>query len=298
MFDVIIVGSGPAGLSAAIYAARSQLDFVVAEKDFLGTGQISLSNEVDNYPGLPGIGGYELGEKLRNHAIALGSRFHEGEAVRITEKSGAFIVHFKDGITLESRCVILCTGASHRKLDIPGSSLAGVSYCAACDGAFYKGKTVAVIGGGDTALTEAVYLSKIAGRVLLVHRREQLRANMTLQKKVRSIKSIELLLNARLLEITGSESVSGIDIMQSGERKHIEVDGIFAAIGIIPNTSAFGDIVRLDKMGFVIAGEDGVTSAKGIFAAGDVRTKSFRQVITAASDGANCIESAERYLRQ
>lgn len=298
MLDIIIIGSGPAGLSAAIYAARSQFDFVVAEKDYLGTGQIALSDEVDNYPGLPGIKGIELGVRLRSHAEALGSRFYEGEAVSITDNSGIYSVHFSDGSTLESRSIILCTGASHRRLDVPGSGLAGVSYCAACDGAFYRNRTAAVVGGGDTALSEALYLSEIAGKVILIHRREQFRANRTLQEKVRSVPSIEVLLNASLLEITGSQRVSGISIMQSGKRKHIEADGVFAAIGIIPNTSAFGDIVRLDEKGFIIAGENGITSSKGIFAAGDVRTKQFRQVATAVSDGANCVESAEKYLRQ
>lgn len=301
IYDIVIIGSGPAGLSAAIYAARAQLKAIVAEKEYMGTGQIAESERVDNYPGLFGENGFDLGEKFRSHAEALGAEFYEGEAAEITADDSGYTVHFTDGSSLKARAIIYAAGAFHRRLGIKGEdefSGRGVSWCAVCDGAFYKDKTVAVVGGGDTALGDALLLSKIAKKVYLIHRRQELRANRSLQEKVKNTQNIELVLGAVPKEITGEKSVRGIVIEQTGSERIIDADGVFIAIGSDPNTAILRGLADLDENGYVIAGEDGMTSAKGIFAAGDVRTKGLRQVVTAASDGANCVNSAEEYLSQ
>lgn len=296
MYDIVIIGSGPAGLSAAVYASRAQFSAVVAEKDYMGAGQIAASEQVDNYLGLPGINGFELGEKFREHAVSLGAEFFEGEVSGISKSAESYTVSFKDGSTLESKCVIYAAGTSYRRLEIPGGELLGVSYCATCDGAFYKGKTTAVVGGGDTALGDALYLSKIAEKVYLIHRRDTFRANKALQELVKKTPNIEVILNAVPTKVIGEKRVEGLEISVSGETKNFEVNGVFVAIGSVPNTGILNGICSLDKNGYIIAGEDGITSADGFFAAGDVRTKALRQVVTAVSDGANCVLSAENYI--
>lgn len=298
MYDIVIIGSGPAGLSAAVYASRAQFSAVVAEKDYMGAGQIAASEQVDNYLGLPGINGYELGEKFREHAASLGTEFFEGEVSGISKNAESYTVSFKDGSTMESRCIIYAAGTSYRRLEIPGGELLGVSYCATCDGAFYKGKTAAVVGGGDTALGDALYLSKIAEKVYLIHRRDTFRANKALQELVKKTPNIEVVLNAVPTKVIGEKRVEGLEISVSGETKKFEVNGVFVAIGSVPNTGILDGICSLDKNGYIIAGEDGITSADGLFAAGDVRTKALRQVVTAVSDGANCVLSAENYIRE
>lgn len=301
MYDIIIIGSGSAGLSAAIYAQREQLKNIVVEKEYMGTGQIAQSEKVDNYPGLYGESGYDLGEKFREHAEALGTEFFDGEAVKIIPDGNIYKVGFADGQVLETKTIIYASGTEHRKLEVKGEdefSGKGVSYCAVCDGAFYKGKTVAVIGGGDTALGEAVLLSKIADKVYLIHRRDEFRANKLLQSKIKNTDNIEVMLNAVPTEILGDTKITEIKIHQNGEDKVLSVNGIFVAVGNTPNSSILEGIVELDKNGYVIASEDGVTSAPGIFVAGDVRTKQLRQVITAAADGANCVLSAENYIER
>ena len=298
MYDIVIIGSGPAGLSAAVYASRAQFSAVVAEKDYMGAGQIAASEQVDNYLGLPGINGYELGEKFREHAVSLGAEFFEGEVSGISKNAESYTVSFKDGSNLESRCVIYAAGTSYRRLEIPGGELLGVSYCATCDGAFYKGKTAAVVGGGDTALGDALYLSKIAEKVYLIHRRDTFRANKALQELIKKTPNIEIILNAVPTKVIGEKRVEGLEISVSGETRNFEVNGVFVAIGSVPNTGILNGICSLDKNGYIIASEDGITSADGFFAAGDVRTKALRQVVTAVSDGANCVLSAENYIRE
>lgn len=298
MYDIVIIGSGPAGLSAAVYASRAQFSAVVAEKDYMGAGQIAASEQVDNYLGLPGINGYELGEKFREHAVSLGTEFFEGEVSGISKNAESYTVSFKDGSTMESRCVIYAAGTSYRRLEIPGGELLGVSYCATCDGAFYKGKTAAVVGGGDTALGDALYLSKIAEKVYLIHRRDTFRANKALQELVKKTPNIEVILNAVPTKVIGEKRVEGLEISVSGEAKNFEVNGVFVAIGSVPNTGILNGICSLDQNGYIIASEDGITSADGFFAAGDVRTKALRQVVTAVSDGANSVLSAENYIRE
>lgn len=296
MYDIVIIGSGPAGLSAAVYASRAQFSAVVAEKDYMGAGQIAASEQVDNYLGLPGINGFELGEKFREHAVSLGAEFFEGEVSGISKSAESYTVSFKDGSTLESKCVIYAAGTSYRRLEIPGGELLGVSYCATCDGAFYKGKTTAVVGGGDTALGDALYLSKIAEKVYLIHRRDTFRANKALQELVKKTPNIEVILNAVPTKVIGEKRVEGLEISVSGETRSLAVNGVFVAIGSVPNTGILNGICSLDKNGYIIADEDGITSADGFFAAGDVRTKALRQVVTAVSDGANCVLSAENYI--
>lgn len=295
MYDVLIIGSGPAGLSAAIYGKRALLDLAVIEKDYMGTGQIAVTEQVDNYPGLPGISGYDLGEKLRSHAEQLGTEFIEAEVTGLEKSADGWQVALSGGKTETARAVIYAAGASHRKPGVPGDDKQRISYCAVCDGFFYKDKTVAVIGGGDTALGDALYLSKLAKTVYLVHRRDEFRANKSLQKRVADTENIVPVLGAVLTGITGGDSADGIDFTQDNEQKHLAVDGVFVAIGSVPNTAPLQGICELDG-GYVVAGEDCVTSAPGLFAAGDIRTTPLRQVITAAADGANAINSVEKYL--
>lgn len=295
MYDILIIGSGPAGLSAAIYGKRALLELAVIEKDYMGTGQIAVTEQVDNYPGLPGISGYDLGEKFRSHAEQLGTEFIEGEVTGLEKSGENWVIKLADGKTESARAVIYAAGASHRKPGVTGDDKQRISYCAVCDGFFYKEKTVAVIGGGDTALGDALYLSKLAKTVYLVHRREEFRANKSIQKRVSEAANIVPVLGAVLTGITGDGSADGINYTQNGKQKHLDVDGLFVAIGSVPNTAPLEGICELDG-GYVRAGEDCVTSAPGIFAAGDIRTTPLRQVITAAADGANAVASAEKYL--
>ena len=296
MFDIIIIGSGPAGMTAAIYARRAGLDALVLEKDAMGSGQIAVTEQVDNYPGLPHIGGYELGEKFREHAEELGASFSENEVAALTKTDGIFTVFMKDGTSVTGKSVIYAAGTSYRRLEIPGSQLLGVSYCATCDGAFYQNKTVAVVGGGDTALEDALYLSRMAKQVYLVHRRDAFRANASLQKQVAQTGNIVPILCAVPTEIVGEKHVEALKLLHNDKPEDLQLDGVFVAIGSVPNTELLRGIAALDASGYVVAGEDGVTSVSGLFAAGDVRTKLLRQVVTAVADGANCVASADKYL--
>ncbi len=301
MYDTVIIGSGPAGLSAAVYAKRAELDFIVIERLYGGTGQIAESERVDNYLGLYGENGFEMGEKFRSHAKALGTEFYEGDVTEISSEGSGYKVTLSDGTSFDTKTVVYAAGASHRRLDIKGEAEfhgKGVSYCAVCDGAFCKGKAAAVIGGGDSALGEALYLSKTAEKVYLIHRRDAFRANKLLQKQVSETENIEAILNAVPIEIIGEKRVEALRINRNGSEETIPIHNVFGAIGTVPNSKALNGIAELSPEGYVIANEDCVTSAKGIFAAGDVRTKALRQVITAASDGANSIFSVQRFLSE
>lgn len=298
-YDTIIIGSGPAGLSAAVYASRASMNFIVIEKMFMGTGQIAESECVDNYLGLPAANGFDMGEKFRAHAESMGTEFVEGDVLEIVPEEGNYRIKLSDGESYLTKTVIYAAGASHRRLGVKGEekfSGRGVSYCAVCDGAFYKGKTVAIVGGGDTALGEAVFLSKIAEKVYLIHRRDSFRANKSLQEKVSRTENIVPVMCAIPTEIFGNMKVEEIEILRDGNPEKLIVDGVFVAVGTVPSSEPLRGVAELSEEGYVIAGEDCVTSAKGIFAAGDVRTKPLRQVITAAADGACCVYAAERYL--
>lgn len=299
MYDILIIGSGAAGLSAAVYASREMLKFAVIEKIFMGTGQIAESEQVDNYPGLYALSGYEIGEKLREHAVALGTEFINGDVAGIIPVENYYQLKLTNGKTFDTKTIVFAAGAAHRKLGIKGEDEftgRGVAYCAVCDAAFYRDKNVAVVGGGDSALGEAMLLSKFAQKVYLIHRSESFKANKLIQKRIKNVPNVEIILNTQVLEIIGDKKVEKIKISQENSEKEISLDGVFVAIGSKPNSELLANLVELDKGGYVVADEDGVTSAKGIFAAGDVRTKKLRQVITAASDGANCVISAEEYL--
>lgn len=298
--DTIIVGSGTAGLSAAVYAGRAQLNYAVIDKIGGSVGQISGSSRVDNYLGLYGESGFELGMKFRRHAQALGTRFIEGEVVKIVSDNGIYKILLQSGEPLQAKTVVYAAGTEPIKPDITGLerfSGKGVSYCAVCDGAFYKNKVVAVIGGGDSALGDALFLAPIAAEVYVIHRRNELRANKTLCQKAKGTKNIHFILNAEVKEVVGGEQISFIRYIQDCKEESLHIDGVFIAVGSRPATEPLKDLVKLNEGGYVVAGEDCITSAGGIFAAGDVRTKPMKQLITAAADGANSIHSAERFLR-
>lgn len=316
MYDIIIIGSGPAGLSAAIYAKRANLNVAVAEKEYEGTGQIAESGNVNNYLGLPNINGYELGEKFREHAVSLNVEFIEKEAVEIeavqndecAAESAIYRVKFDDDTIEEARALIYTAGAYPRKAGVPGEDEytgKGVSYCAICDGAFYKGKTVAVLGGGDTALDDALYLADICEKVYLVHRRESFRGAQSTVELLKQKENVELVLNETVTEIYGEKKPTGIKLKSGRE---LALDGVFVAYGSVPQSELIKNLVQLDERGYVVAGEDGITYAAtkkadadrriqpGLYVAGDVRTKTLRQVVTAVSDGANAATTAAEYL--
>ena len=300
MYDIIIIGSGSAGLTAAIYASRANLQALVVEKDAMGSGQIAVTEQVDNYPGLLHIGGYELGEKFREHAEVLGASFCENEVTALTQNDGSFTISMQDGTNVIGKSVIYAAGSSYRRLEVPGGQLLGVSYCATCDGAFFKGKTTAVVGGGDVALEDALFLARLCKKVYLIHRRDEFRGAKVLQERVKTSENIEILWDTVIEQIQGEDQVESLSLYnkKTEEKQELSVNGVFIAVGILPNTEMYRGVVDLDEAGYVIAGEDGVTSCAGIFAAGDLRTKQLRQVITAAADGANVVTSIEKYLNE
>ena len=300
IYDVVIIGSGPSGLAAAIYAERAKLKAVTIEKQYMSGGQVLTTYEVDNYPGLPEINGFDMGQKFRQHAEKLGSNFIKDEVLDLEIMDKIKKVHCKKNEFL-TRTVIIATGANHRLLEVKGEKELygkGVSYCATCDGAFYKDKTVAVVGGGDVALEDAIFLSRLCKKVYLIHRRDEFRGVKILQEKVFSIDNIEIIWDTVVNEICGEEEVTSINIsnVKTKEEKTLDVDGIFVAIGIIPNSHIFEKHLKLDDGNYIVAGEDCKTNVDGVFVAGDVRTKALRQIVTAVSDGACAITSIEKYL--
>lgn len=301
MYDIIIIGSGPAGLSAAIYAQRACLDTIVIEKNGISGGQVLNTWEVDNYPGFPGVTGFELSRQFREHANKLGARVVQDEVVQV-ELSGNVKKVACEEETYEARCVILASGAHHRTLEVPGEEElrgAGVSYCATCDGAFFRGRTVAVVGGGDAALEDAIFLARMCEKVYIVHRRDKLRGAKRLQERLQALENIEFVWNSETVAIEGNGQVEALRLRQTktGEERRLDVDGVFIAVGIAPESELYAGQLELDEQGYIRADESGQTSVPGVFAAGDVRTKALRQILTAASDGANCVASAERYLQ-
>ena len=303
MYDLIIVGAGPAGLAAAIYAARAELKFIVLEKEIMSGGQIINTYEVDNYPGLYHLGGFDLAMKFREHADALGASFVTGEVEKIEETSCGKKIICKDGTEYETKTVILSGGAKHRKLEVPGEDAlagSGVSYCATCDGAFFRGKEVAVVGGGDVAVEDALFLARLCKKVYVIHRRDSFRAAKTLVSRLVSTENVEIIYDSVVKEIQGKFKVESLVLTnkKTEEEKTVALDGVFIAVGMLPETKAYEGLVELDGAGYIKADETGITSCPGIFAAGDIRTKELRQVVTAASDGANAVQSVERYLAE
>lgn len=303
MYDLIIAGAGPAGLSAAIYAARAELKFIVLEKEMMSGGQIINTYEVDNYPGLFHMGGFDLAMKFREHADALGATFVTGEAISIEDIPGGKKVICKDGTSYEAKTVILAGGAKHRKLDVPGEERlagAGVSYCATCDGAFFRNKEVAVVGGGDVAVEDALFLARLCKKVYVIHRRDTFRAAKTLVSRLVAAENVEIIYDSVVKEIRGENKTESVllENKKTQEEREVQLSGVFIAVGMLPETKIAEGIVELDAAGYIVADETGVTSDPAIFAAGDIRTKALRQVVTAASDGANAITSVERYLAE
>ena len=302
IYDVIVLGAGPAGLAAGIYGKRAGFNILVLDTSSLSGGQILNTYEIDNYPGFPGVSGTQLADAMKTHCEKLGVEFARGKVSSIIDKGET-----KELITkkqnFEAKTVIIATGASNRKLGCPGEedlSGLGVSYCATGDGAFFKDKTVAVVGGGDVALEDAIYLSRFCTKVYLIHRRDEFRGAKVLQDKVNSIDNIEIIYDTVVNSIEGTASVESINIHnnKTEESRDLKVDGIFIAVGTVPNTGFLSDLVAVDSKGYIVADETCKTSREGIYAAGDVRTKQLRQVITATADGANAITSIQYYFQK
>ena len=300
IYDLAILGAGPAGICAAIYATRAKLNTIWLDKKFVQGGQIVDTYEVDNYPGLPGITGLDLGEAMAGHAAKLGIKPQRETVRSIEAEQGIKVIRTKKN-EYRARAVIIACGATHRHLGIPGEeelSGMGVSYCATCDAAFFQDRTVVVVGGGNVAVEDAILLSRTCKKVYLVHRRDELRAEKILQESFFACKNVEIIWDSIPLSIEGTDKVEALKIQnkKTQEESFIETDGVFIAVGIVPGTEKFKDLVKLDEAGYIVAGEDGITSEPGIFAAGDIRTKNLRQVVTAVADGANAVASAQRYL--
>lgn len=313
MYDLVIVGSGPAGLSAAVYAKRAGLNLLVLEKEPMSGGQVLTTYEVDNYLGLPGMNGFDMGMKFREHADKLGVEFKEAELTGIegaanwsetvaAQANSHFTLHTTEG-DIETKSIILASGAHHAHLNVPGEEeLAGmgVSYCATCDGAFFKNRTTAVVGGGDVALEDAIYLARFCEKVYLIHRRDEFRGAKVLQEELMNLPNVEILYSHVVDSIQGEDMVEAINLtdVKTGAKKNVPLNGVFVAVGIHPNTDVFKDLLAADEGGYIIAGEDGKTNVNGIFVAGDIRQKPIRQIITAVADGANAAVSATNYLNQ
>jgi thioredoxin reductase (NADPH) len=297
--EVIIVGGGPAGLTAGLYACRSGLSATIYEKGYPG-GLAATTDLIDNYPGFTdGINGMELGDMMKRHAERFGAKIVSSEIEKVW-RDGGVKVSVK-GETVPAGAVIVATGWSPKKLGVPGETELmgkGVSYCATCDGPLYREKTVAVIGGGDSALQEAIFLAKFAGQVKLIHRRDEFRAAPFLQKIVEDNGKITPLLSKTVVAIRGESDVEGVELedKKTGEKEFAEAEGVFFYVGIIPNTGMLGPEFDRDEMGFIKTDERCQTSVEGIFAAGDVRSKTLRQVVTAAGDGALAAMSAYSFL--
>ncbi|MCX5834598.1 MAG: thioredoxin-disulfide reductase [Deltaproteobacteria bacterium] len=304
LFDVVIIGGGPAGLTAGIYAARADLKTLCIEGGSTAS-QISVTDLVENYPGIEAIGGFELADRMRNQAGHFGVQFASGDVVtiekaRIGDVDGWHVKTTGDGFT--ALAVIIATGANWRKLGVTGEEAfigKGVSFCATCDGPFYRDREVVVVGGGDTAVQEALYLTRFAKKVTLVHRRDRLRAAGILRDRAMTNEKIQFAWNAVVSEILGDQSVKGVrlrNVRDPGDVREISADGIFIFIGLIPNTKFLEGIVDLDPQGYVVADSHMQTSAKGIFACGDCIRKLLRQVVTACGDGATAAVAAQHYV--
>lgn len=294
MRDLIIIGGGAGGLSAAIYACNACLDFCVIEKFPMHGGQILNSSEINNYPGVGCTGGFELGKAFYEHAEKSGTEFINDEVYSVVKTDRCFEIKGRRN-SYASKAVIVACGAERRKLGVKGEEeLAGrgVSYCATCDGSFFRNKAVAVVGGGDVACEDALYLSNLCERVYLIHRRDTLRGEKYLQNKIFERNKIQVLFSTRVTEISGGSSVEGLKL-DNGE--FLPVQGVFIAVGIAARTDFLEDI-KTDSGGFIIAGEDCKASAEGLFAVGDIRSKPLRQIVTAAADGANAVKGVEEYL--
>ena len=300
IYDVVVIGGGPAGYTAALYATRAGLDTLVLEK-FSAGGQMTETQSIDNYPGFDeGVDGFTLGMKMQAGAERFGAKTVQTEVLSC-ELSAQPKKIVTDSGEIFARAVIIATGAGHKHLGVADEEKLvgrGVGYCAACDGMLYRGKTVAVVGGGNSAAADALLLSKICAKVYLIHRRDTMRAEKVYHEPLMKAEGIEFLWNSEVTELIYDKRLSGVKIRnkQSGEESELSLDGLFISIGRSPVTAAFGGQIALDGSGYIIAGEDTKTNIEGVFAAGDVRTKALRQIVTAAADGAVAAHFAEEYI--
>lgn len=298
--DMLIIGGGPGGYTAALYAARAGLDVLLLEKLSAG-GQMAQTHQVDNYPGFEeGIDGFELADKMQRQAERFGAKTEYAEVYRVDLQADPKVVETSEGI-FYGRSVILATGAGPKELGLPGEKELtgrGVAYCAACDGMFYKGKTVVVVGGGNSAAADALLLSRIAKKVIIVHRRDSLRATKVYHAPLMQAENVEFIWNSQVVELLHDAKLTGIRLQNipSGEESRLDCDGLFISIGRKPATDLVRDQLPLDEAGYILAGEDTVTEIPGVYAVGDVRSKHLRQIVTAVADGAVAVHMAEEYL--
>ena len=297
-YDIIIIGGGIAGMTAGIYARRANKSTLIIEAGVNG-GQITQTYKIENWPGEKGISGAELAERIYAQVKDLGAEFKSEEVLKISGAAGDFIVE-TDESKYAAGALIIAVGAKGRKLGLPREEELtgrGIGYCATCDGTFYKNKPVAVIGGGNTALNDVLYLADIASKVYLVHRRDEFRGDAILVDKIKAKGNIELVLNSQPKEFIGEKKISGLKVVdESNEERLLDVSGIFIAVGQEPETKIFADLIEIDPRGYIVAGEDCHTSAEGIYVAGDCRVKTVRQLVTAAADGAVAATEAVQNL--
>lgn len=300
IYDMIIIGGGPGGYTAALYATRAGLDTIVLEKLYAG-GQMALTHQIDNYPGFEdGIDGFSLAEKMQQQAERFSAKTELAEVISVDLKATPKVIETSEG-TFYGKTVVISTGASPRELGVPMEKELvgrGVSYCAACDGMFYKGKTVVVVGGGNTAAVDAILLSRIVKKVIIVHRRDTLRATKIYHEPLMKAENVEFRWNNVVTQLLYDAKLTGIRLrdVNTGEETELACDGIFISVGRKPATELVADQLELDRAGYVTAGESTVTNIPGVYAVGDVRTKELRQIVTAVADGAIAVHHAEEYL--
>lgn len=299
-YELVIIGGGPAGLTAGIYAARARMNVVLYEKAAPG-GQVIVSDWIENYPGFPdGISGYDLGEKMLNQAKKLGLTIENEDVTAIEVDGDRKLIHIGKNRTVSSNAVIIASGASPKKLNIGESKFMGkgVSFCATCDGPFFRDKTVIAVGGGDTAVQESIFLTRFVKKLYLVHRRDELRATKILQERASKNEKIEFVWDSVVSGMDGFFGVENVKVknIKTGEEKNIKADGCFIWIGITPNTDFVGSLLNMDDGGFIYTNENMETSVPGFFAAGDVRTTPLKQIVTAVGDAAIAVMSAEHYI--
>lgn len=301
IYDVLILGGGPAGLSAGIYASRARMSTLMVEKQSAG-GQVIMCEAVENYPGHIGSSsGWELGSAMQQQAERFGMQTHFAEVVSLELNGPEKKLHTAQGEVIRGRTVILCLGASPRRLGVPGEMEfigRGVSYCAVCDGAFFQDKKLVVVGGGDTAVEDSVFLARYASRVTIVHRRDRFRAQRILQERALANPLIDVRWNSVVRAIVGTDTVERVMLedVNTGEMTEFQADGVFVLVGLNPNTSMVEGAVELDESGYIVTDENMQTNIPGVFAAGDVRRKLLRQIVTACADGAIAATAAEKYL--
>ena len=300
IYDIVIIGGGPAGYTAAMYAARAGFDTVVIERMSPG-GQMALTGDIDNYPGFPdGIDGFTLGVNMQKGAERFGAKTEYAEVTGVELEGDIKQIRTKSG-TIYGRAVIIATGADPRRLGLDGESDLigrGIHYCAHCDGRFYKDKRVIVIGGGNSAAEDALYLSRMVETVTLIHRRDSLRADKVCREPLMRAENVKFIWNSTVTKLLAEEKITGVRVRDeiSGEEREVMADGVFVSIGRVPATDIFKGKIDLDEAGYIIADESAKTSVPGVFVAGDVRTKTLRQIVTAVSDGATAVHFAEEYL--